>query len=377
MIRRCLCFLICLPLVFMLCGCWNYQGLDQMALVLGIAVDFDQEADKYRVTYEVADLTSPIENGLKGKIVEAEGSTLFDAARNAKRRLEDKLYFGSSNIIVVSQGIARERGIMSVIEWFLRDGECRETMCLLVSQEDSAAAILMSGEQEGGAVSLHVHDIIKEDNKATSSTSDIRMFQAYNQLKGKGISLTLPAFRKVMNDKEKICEANGMAVFKEDKLLGYLSPYESKYVLFIQDHVQGGILTLPVTGNQRDDASLEISNSRTKKSYVREEGQIKFKVETDTAVFLAESPAGFDTGSPEQIKRLEERASQMIEENIQEVIRKVQADYHSDIFGFGEMIYRKDYQLWRQLEGDWDELFPTVQVEVSSRVHLLNSVFIR
>jgi spore germination protein KC len=137
--KRLLVGLTTILLASTLCGCWNYRSLDQVDIVVGIAVDFDKRTNRYKLSYEIADLLSTQKKGsINGKIVESEGKTLFDAVRNAKRKEADKLFFGSAQIIIISQELAREMGIMKVIEWFLRDAECRETMCVALSQEDTA-----------------------------------------------------------------------------------------------------------------------------------------------------------------------------------------------------------------------------------------------
>ena len=57
------------------------------------------------------------------------------------------------------------------------------------------------------------------------------------------------------------------------------------------------------------------------------------------------------------------------------MIDKVQHEYQTDIFGFGEMIYKRNLALWNQLELSWKEIYPTVEVEVSSTVHVVNTAF--
>ena len=45
-------------------------------------------------------------------------------------------------------------------------------------------------------------------------------------------------------------------------------------------------------------------------------------------------------------------------------IKKVQEDYQSDIFGFGEVIHRANPKAWKQLESNWDQEFSTLEVSV-------------
>lgn len=376
--KRIFVFLMGVLLTLPLCGCWNYRGLDQMDIVVGIAVDFDKVAKKYKLSYEVADLMGADKSGsIDAVIVESEGNTLFDAARNAKRTEADRLFFGSAYIVVISQEIAQENGIAHVLEWFLRDGECRETMYVAISQEDTAKEILQSSKDIKGIISVKLQDIIAEDNKVTASSTKKMLYEVFDTLQSPRRSVMLSALNKFQNEDREVWEINGIAVCKEDKLAGFLSPEESKYALFVEDQLKGGILTLSMAGMQTDDISLEISRNKTKKSFTYEQGKVKIRIETDTRVFIGENQGQLDVMDEELIKGIEEAAAGMIEKNIADLMARIQGEFNIDLFGFGEMIYKRDLPLWRQLEPSWEVLFPTLEVTVSSKVRVINSAFIK
>lgn len=376
--KRILVFLMGALLTLPLCGCWNYRGGDQLEIVVGIAIDFDKTAKKYKLSYEVANLSGSDKNGvIDSVIVESEGNTLFDAARNAKRREANQLFFGSAYIVVISQALAQEDGIAHVIEWFLRDAECRETMYVVLSQKESAKEILQSSDKEKSIVSVKLHDIISEDNKVTASSSKKMLYQVFNAIQSPRRSAMLAALNKIQNGDKEIWELNGIAVCKEDKLAGFLSPEESKYALFVEDELKGGILTLSMAGMITDDISLEIHRNKTKKSFTYEQGKVKVRIETDTHVFIAENHGLLDVMDEELVKRIEEAAAEMIEKNIAALVARIQGELNTDIFGFGEMVYKRDLPLWRELEPSWDTVFPTLEVTVSSKVRAVNSGFIR
>ncbi|MGI6004196.1 MAG: Ger(x)C family spore germination protein [Christensenellales bacterium] len=376
--RRILAGLISILLALTLCGCWNYRGLDQMNIVVGIAIDFDKQSNLYKLSYEVADLmNAEKEGGVSGKIVKSEGKTLFEAARNAKRREADRLFFGSAHILIISQEVAREIGLLSIIEWFLRDGECRETMCVALSREDTAMTILESPDGMSGVMSSNIHDIITEDHKVSASSMNIQLYQVYNILRSERNSVMLPALHKIKDGDQEICEINGIAVFKEDGLTGFLTAEESKYALFVEDKLQGGILTLSMGGMRTDDISLEIFTNKTKKSFTYEKGKVKVMIQTDTDVAIAENASQMDVTDQAIVKKIQDAAQRMIQENIKDLVAKIQREHNADVFGFGEMIYKQDLELWRALAPFWAQLFPTLEVEVASTVKVVNSAFIR
>ncbi|MEM5768437.1 MAG: Ger(x)C family spore germination protein, partial [Bacillota bacterium] len=310
--KRLLIGLMTLILALCLSGCWNYRSLDQVNIVVGIAIDFDENTDTFDVIYETANLAAAERRSkITGKITHAPGKTLFAAARDAKRREEDRLFFGGSHVLIISQKLAREEGILPIIEWFLRDGECRESICVAISQEDTASSILEGQEETKGIISIALHDIIKEDKDITGSSTNTQLFQLYNSLYSARKSAILPALHKVKNGEKEVVESNGLAIIKEDRLAGFLSPEQSRYVLMIENKLGGGIFTLSMKDMPGDDISLEIFGSKTKKTFTYEQGKVTVHIETETNVALAENRSHLDSTDKQVIKLIENKAARM------------------------------------------------------------------
>ncbi|MGI6169073.1 MAG: Ger(x)C family spore germination protein [Christensenellales bacterium] len=374
--KRLLSCLLIVVLILALSGCWNYWGLDQLNIVVGISVDFDQDKNMFNVGYEVADLLGASKDkSAVGKLVYGQGKTLFEAARNTKRKEEDRLFFGCSNVLVINQHVAQEKGIMGIIEWFLRDGECRETMSIAISQEETAQEMLKRPEGMEGIVSITLHDILLEDKDVTGTTLPVQIYQVYNILHSPRKAVVVPALHKVQVDEDWVAENNGMAVIKEGRLVGFLPPEQSRYVLFMENELGGGILTLSMMDDSADDISLEIFRNQTKKSYTYEQGKFVVKIETITHVSVGENHSDLDMMDKQVIKQIEDRAAEKIKEDIENVVGILQHELNADIFGFGEMIYEKEVDLWRQISPMWDQIYPTLEVQVCSEVNVMNAAF--
>lgn len=370
-------FILIILILFLLCGCQGYRGLDELSIVTGIAIDKMPENDNYLLSFEIVDLTVPTkEEGLKRLIIESEGKTLFDAVRNAKRRVTNKLYFGQAQIIILNQEIARKEDVGIIVDWFLRDVEVREAMCFIISQEETARNILETEAITHPLVSGEIFNILEKDQETTSTTLCVELYKAFAILGSEGRELTLPVIHRVINNGEPVSEANGTAVFKENKLVGFLPPEESKNYLFIVDEVKGGILTFSAF-REEDDISLEIFKNKTNMSFDYKDGKIKITVKTDTTVYLGEVMRPYASMDEEEIGELEDIAESKLEEDIANLIKKVQSEFGADIFGFGSMIYKRDLKLWKQLADNWDEHFRSLEVEVQSEIEIANTASIK
>lgn len=371
------CFIIVLLMLFLLCGCQGYRGLDEMVIVTGIAIDKTPENDNYRLTFEIVDLTVPVkEMGLKGQVIESEGKTLFDAVRNAKKRITKKLYFGQAQIIIVSQEIARNEDVGIIVDWFLRDVECRETMCFIISQEETAREMFEIEALTHPLVSTEINNILELDQEVTSTTLCVELYKAFGGLHSEGEELALPVIHKAINNGKTVGETNGMAVFKDNKLVGFLPPNESKYYLFAIDEVKGGILTLSAFGEEHN-ISLEIFENKTGASFDYKDGKVKVTVKTDTTVYLGEVMRPYAPMDEKEINELEDIAKSELKKNISNSIKKVQSEFGADIYGFGNMIYKKDIKLWKQLAENWEEHFRTLEVEVESEIEIANTASLK
>lgn len=370
--------LLCISFMLCLSGCWNYRGLDQLSIVVGTAIDLKKPGGDYSITYEVADLSGAEKKSpIKGKLIISQGKTLFETARNAKRSQADKLFFGSARVLVLSQQVIAERGILPVIEWYLRDGECRETTSVAISREETAQIILQRPEEMTEIMSVILSDIISEDKDISSTALYVELYEIYNRLNSPRKCAVLPALQRVTNGKETISGVNGVAVVNDKGVAGFLTPEQARCVLLVENQMSSGIITLHMAAGNVDDISLEVFDSKAHKSFTYENGKLTFHIQTHTKVAVGENQRMLDMMDHEQVRRIEEAGERKLEQNVRELLDILQQQMKTDIFGFGEMIYERDFSLWKELETSWDQIYPTVAVEVSCEVEVVSSGFTR
>lgn len=367
--------LILFMLAVMLCGgCWNYRGLNEMSIVAGFSFDIDHTTGLYKVSFQVVDLMGNVKvEGINAEILESEGKTLFDACRNAKKAIVGKLYFGHTQLVVISDELAREKDLRSLIDWMLHDAEMRETLRIVISTEKTAEEILQNETLVSPIIAFDVSKYIDDDNDVTASTSNKQLYEVYNALQAEGLDLTLPAMCNFESAGQTIPRLCGTAVFKGQRLAGYLTPDESKYFLFAVDQVKGGLLTLPADGEGNDNTSLEIYQNKTSRSFTYKDGKLVMKLAPETDVFLAESEVDVDAMDAQQIKILEKNAAATLAQRMVQTIQMVQSKFDADIFGFGSFIHKTDNALWQQIGKNWNEIYRTLEVQVSAKVNIVNS----
>jgi len=359
-------------------GCWSYRGLNEMEVMTGMAIDKDEDSGGYQVTIETVDLTSdPSSGSVQAVLTESEGVTLFESIRGAKKKLINKLYIGNMKTVIVSEQIARQDGILSVIEFFLRDAEPRETLAIIISKEPRAMDLLSYEAENKGVVSYKLSDVVVEDQKTTGSTIDVKLYQAYNKILSPGACLVLPAFRLDGTQGKMSPEANGIAVFDGDRLMGYLGPDHSRLYLYVTNQIEGGFLSFDTDKDGVADITLEVLNSSTHRSFTYDGSELSIDLSIETGAFLAEIKRDVDLLNEEELRKLKHQLESEMKQQVEDLLLFAKDNFRRDIFDFGQMIYRQDPRLYGELQKDWPQQYMDAKIRVEVSINILNSAFRR
>lgn len=360
--------------VVFLSGCWNYRELNTMTIVAGIAIDRSADNNGYHLTFEVLDIAEASgekSTSVSPLLIETDGLTIFDACRNALERSDKKLYFGACKTIIISEELARE-GITPVLDLFRRDAEARSTMDVYISGEETAAAILKHKSVTNTIVSYSVGMMNSANLKALSKSIYIQLYEVNDILNGEGVSLALPVLKIGLNNGEKVPVSEGTAVFKADKLVGYLDSLETKYFSFIKEEIEGGLILISVDSDV-ENTSLEILSGKTAIETKITDGRPEITVNVSINVALAEFSSQEDCDTEEKLREIEDIASETVSLRLCQLIERVQRDYASDIFGFGNMIYKHHKKYWDEVGERWDDIFASLDVKVETKVKIVNT----
>jgi len=371
MFKKFLLLIFVFSLLIFTSGCWSYTGLNDLSIVTGFAVDKDETNYGYNLTFEVIDLTGDIKSGIKTQLVESNGKTIHDAIRNAGRKIHSRLYFGNNAALVIGNKVVSEESIASIVDLLLRDLEPRETMEIVVSSEKTARELLKVKTVEDAIDSYNIRKMIENDDRITASTKHTELYQVKETLNTEGKSLALPTAQKVINDGEEVAEIGGIAAFKDGMVVGYLTPEESKYFLVVTNEIKSGTLTFKNTPyNDLDRVGLEITGNKTKIKHSFKDNKIKIIIETETDANIGELKMDIDVMDEKELKKVEEQAGEELKQRMENVIYKVQNELKTDIFGFGNTIYKYDNKLWKQIGTDWDKYFEEMEFEVITKVKI-------
>lgn len=360
--------IIALMIVPLLSGCWDYKEINELAIVSGMAVDRNRDNGNFIIT---AEIVSAQQGGFSAEIYESQGKTIFESIRNIILKTGKKLYWSHAKVGIISEDIARE-GIVSVLDWIERDPEVRSNMRLFISREERASEVFYSYAPIEDNVSFQLEKII-ESSENIKKVPDTDTWEFINDLSSDGISAVLPVVYLVKHKNKTLPQVNDTAVFKGDKLVGYLNGIESQAFLLVKSEVKGGIIPVENIAGGEDDVSLEIAGSKSEVKPVYKSGKLKFKIGVEIDTSIGEIEGDMNVIEGEGQIELKEQAEDYIRKNIEGVIEKLQKEFQSDIFGFGKIVNKKLPGYWRRVSENWEEEFSGLDTEVDVNINIIGS----
>ena len=184
-------------------------------------------------------------------------------------------------------------------------------------------------------VSYGVFDMMKQDNPGSAVYPSAQAYACLNALEDKGKDLILP---RLSFENEEILYS-GMTVFRDDKAVGDISAETARRYLMLMGKLSGGEMTLSLDG---EFVSFEI-----------EEISSDMKVKPDSTAF-------------ETAIRLKIAARQLPENcELSEAFDEIKLNFGSDVFAFGNLLYRKKPAEWKNIKDCWHEIFKNSSLEIS------------
>lgn len=380
--------IILIILTIFLSGCWSSKEVTDLSIAMGLGIDKDEEG--YSVTVQLinpSDISTQIPSTRTGvTIYKSTGKTIFETLRKLTKKSPRKIYLSHLQTIVFGEDFAKE-GISNALDFFSRDHELRTDFYMLVAKDSKAEDVLKVLTPLEKIPALNMYKSLEMSEKAWAETYHVELDDLISTLlsDGKnpvltGINLTGDLSRGTSKENVERIQSlattsiDNIAVFKEDKLVGWLSSDESKGYNYIDDNINSTIINVPCS--KEEVISVEIIRSKTKVKGSVEEGKPQIDIEVKSEANIGSVECDIKLLETENVYNLEKKVEQKIKEQMEKVLKVAQKKYKSDIFGFGEAIHREDPKAWKELKKDWNEKFSnmSVNIDVDLKLRRLGTV---
>lgn len=375
--------IIILP--FLLTGCYNYRELNSLAIATAMGID--KIDDSYNVTFQIVNTqkTSSDDNSSsnpKISIYEQTGKTIQEAARALILKSPKRVYGNDIELLIISESVAKE-GIKEILDLFFRDPESRKQFLVLVSKNTTSKEILETLTPLEAINAQNIIDSIMADSEYYGVSEDITFEKLMDMYLNDNEEITLPSISLIGSanngeKKENLEESNPntkptldtMAIFKNDKLLGYTNKDESIALSFIRNELENTVLTLECKDEKNKYFSVElidvISSLNTKNN----------KLEIDLEIMgngnIAEIYCDVNLEKNETIENIEKQVENHISTLIKDSIKSINNTFKSDIYGFKDLFHKNNLKLFKKIKKDYyDKYFNEIKINTKINIKLI------
>ena len=365
-----------IPIIFLLTGCYNYREINELAIVSGVSIR--------KVDNEI-ELTTEVINPKKEQdassgeepefiIYTSRAKSVQEAIRKMMKESPRKMYGAHIEILVIDEGIAREY-LMDILDSFARNPEIRSEFKVLVGKSDDILKITTPLEKIS---SENIRNSLENNNKYLGFANVVTYHELISNVLNPNIELVLPVLSMKGNvnlgeDKENISNTSvkatsiidGMAIFRNNKLIGYLTEEESLTYNILRDSVKNFFIR--TSGHDNEYIVHEIIRLSSKMEFDKNKNEMKITLTGKSAI--SEVNEKIDLENLEEVSKLEKELNQELKKMVERSILSIQKKYNSDIFGFGDVIYKSYPKYFQKIKDEFkQDGFQNMKVNVSVKI---------
>lgn len=372
-------FLIML-LCFLTSGCWNYNELNDLAIVTGIGIDKHEVG--YKISLMISNSKSTQSSSRDGEsqttVFTGIGKTFTEALSNIDVKTPRTLYLGHLEVAVVDEEIAKD-DINFVLENLMRNPETAKKYYLVIARDNKAEEILTSLSPLESFPSQNISLNIQNSSQTEGISSEVVLSEFIITLLKPGINNIVPSI-SIQGDEDKIenqeslkdtepkamIKARSNGLFKDFKLVAWSTEKESQGINIINNKATN----LYVTNEFEDDENVVVLLDRTKCKMEVDIDELSVTLNVSVSGAIAETNTAFNLENPKTIEKINKKTEETVKKMLYDSIDLAQK-HKTDIFGIGNMIYRDNYKKWYKLEKNWDDdYFPNLKFKVKVNANI-------
>lgn len=379
--------LIIVVTLFSLTGCWDRKELNELGIVVAIGIDKIDSSGKFLLTSQVV-RPSALKKQQGGssneptyEVVVTEGDTIYEAIRNTVKEFDRRSFFSHIKVIVVSEAIAR-KSMAEIIDFVSRTHEIRKISWLMVAQGVEAGKVLEIKHGIENVQATYMEGIIKRQRVNFETTTN-NVIDFIKRMTGEGINPVTGVFNVISSkgvsqggkgtQTGEALILSGTAVYKKDKLAGFLNNQDTIGLNLVVGSAKRGIIEVPALKNKDKKISIEIKKVESKIKSKIADGKVRINVNLKLRGNITEVEDGTDVSDPEIIDMINEKFRDYIKKNAETTVMKIQKELRTDILGFGSTFQKEYPEEWEKgVKGQWDGLFPDIDctISVDSKIRL-------
>jgi spore germination protein KC len=339
-INTLVCFLVAIGTTLLLSGCWSKKELTDLAIVAALGIDKNEEG-RYVGTMQIIN-PGNVAGGLQGgggsqgppvSIVTGTGNSIVELSRRTSRKLSRRLYYAHTNLVVISEDLAKEESISNILDPLERDAQFRSTAIIVIAQGSKASDIVKVLTAIDKIPSNKIIKTLKFTEKVWGENIAVNMQDAIKTLVSPGKELVVSGFRlsgdvdigkKMENTQEtepsSLLYAGSLAIFKSGKLTQWIDGETARGSVILLDKLNASAFGVRWEG--KDEAILyELIRQKTNVMVKMEKGKPFVSIEVQAEGNIGEASVPTDLTNPDVLLKIEKEIEKEIKKEMTMAIK--------------------------------------------------------
>lgn len=357
----CCCFLT-------LTGCWDRVEMQDLAIITAAAID-QLEDGKTRISVQLF-IPRAITSGETGEdpslgstfVREGTGDNLANAISMLQMKVPRKLFWGQCKVFIFGIELAKN-GIRKQIDYLIRHPGPRDNSFLYVSEDESKELLTLVPPLERYSGEA-LRKLTLEEKGMGTTIRDVD-----RALMGESESVSIPYIQMLVSKEparklhETIPVIEGMAIFKEDQMIGVLNKKETRGLLWLKDDMKRSTISIRLKDG---DGEISMTPTLGKSKFSPEIKESRWIMNLNITIEgdIVQNETHLDPMDKDVLLKIEKEYETALKERVAQTIEKLQQEFDADVMNFGRRFHQIYPNEWSKVKDRWDEKFPEVEVKI-------------
>lgn len=347
-------------------GCWNYQELNDYAIITGISID--KKDGQYKVSALISNGKKVDESQTQINVISGEGITIFNALKDASLKSPKELYISHLSVVLLSEEVAKD-GVSDIFDYLLRDPQSHQNFFVLVVKDKPAIEGLTILSPLSDYPSQNITMMIETSQKLQGRIANDNFNSIIKNFVEPGINIMMNSIviegnaeegKSQENQQNSIANAapklDSLALFKGNKFVGWATQKESVGINLLMGNISYFYVNTPCNNGY----AVTVSDNY-KINYKVEKKKITINAQAEG--YITEVNCDINLQKVEEIKKLEKETIKEMKKYMDLAIAKAK-QLETDVFGFGSMINKKFPNYFKSIK-DWDKAFLELEFDIN------------
>ncbi|MFD0959406.1 Ger(x)C family spore germination protein [Paenibacillus chungangensis] len=379
--------LLLLASLLLLPGCWNRVELNEIAIVSATGVDWHdgiwEVSFQTIVPQAMASRTGGSQRA-EVNVFSTKGDLYSAAVSRASQEMSRGLFFAHNQIIVVGEEAAR-RGLGPVMEVYLRNPDNRMTANIFLAKGKARRMLeqLVLPEQiPGAAIQRMANNEEQESFSFRPMSMHATMLELLEGTQAVGIpGLTLAGTGQSADSIKQLgrtrlpsqVRLEQLGLIVGDQLVGWASTEQSRGIMWLSNHIGKTTISIPCEPDKATPKQTSVSIMKSTTARKPEWHNGKWRMHVDIKVEAV--PGEYNCSKKLELRGQMNAIEQLIEQEVHKIAMngwKAVRKHRADVIGFGDLIRKKYPRQWKDIRGEWREMFPQTDVIVTVKANMMS-----